>query len=44
MSSANITVVKGNIVRQTDCDGIVNSANQNLRAGSGVTSRTDSFC
>lgn len=31
-----ITVVLGNIVKQTDCDAIVNSANQNLRAGSGV--------
>jgi O-acetyl-ADP-ribose deacetylase (regulator of RNase III) len=36
MTNANITVVKGNIVRQTDCDGVVNSANPNLRAGSGV--------
>ena len=31
-----IFVVQGNIVRQPDCDAIVNSANQNLRAGSGV--------
>lgn len=31
-----ITIELGNIVRQTDCDAIVNSANQNLRAGSGV--------
>ena len=31
-----ITVVIGNIVKQSDCDGIVNSANQNLRAGAGV--------
>lgn len=31
-----ITVLLGNIVRQLDCDAIVNSANQNLRAGSGV--------
>lgn len=31
-----ISVVHGNIVRQPDCDAIVNSANQNLRAGSGV--------
>ena len=31
-----ITVQLGNIVRQPDCDAIVNSANQNLRAGSGV--------
>ena len=36
MTMANITVVKGNIIRQTDCDGVVNSANPNLRAGSGV--------
>lgn len=31
-----ISVVIGDIVRQPDCDAIVNSANQNLRAGSGV--------
>ena len=31
-----VAVVKGNIVKQTDCDGVVNSANANLRAGSGV--------
>lgn len=31
-----INVVLGNIVRQADCDAIVNSANPNLRAGSGV--------
>lgn len=31
-----ITIELGNIVRQPDCDAIVNSANQNLRAGSGV--------
>jgi len=31
-----ITVVQGDIVRQADCDAIVNSANQHLRAGSGV--------
>jgi O-acetyl-ADP-ribose deacetylase (regulator of RNase III) len=31
-----ITVVQGNIVKQSDCDAIVNSANENLRAGSGV--------
>jgi len=30
------TVELGNIVCQADCDAIVNSANQNLRAGSGV--------
>jgi O-acetyl-ADP-ribose deacetylase (regulator of RNase III) len=32
----HVTVSVGNIVKQNDCDGIVNSANQNLRAGSGV--------
>jgi ADP-ribosyl-[dinitrogen reductase] hydrolase len=31
-----ITVVRGDIVEQRDCDGIVNSANERLRAGSGV--------
>jgi O-acetyl-ADP-ribose deacetylase (regulator of RNase III) len=31
-----VTCHLGNIVRQPDCDAIVNSANQNLRAGSGV--------
>ena len=31
-----ISVVLGDIVCQPDCDAIVNSANQNLRAGSGV--------
>lgn len=31
-----ITIELGNIVRQPDCVAIVNSANQNLRAGSGV--------
>ena len=31
-----ITVVLGNIVKQADCDGVVNAANKNLRAGSGV--------
>ena len=31
-----ISVVKGNIVSQPDCDAIVNAANKNLRAGSGV--------
>lgn len=35
--TSQITVVLGNIVRQNDCDAIVNSANQNLRAGSGVS-------
>ena len=33
---AKITVVLGNIVKQADCDGVVNAANRNLRAGSGV--------
>lgn len=36
MSSVTVTVVHGNIVKQADCDGVVNSANANLRAGSGV--------
>ena len=31
-----LTAVLGNIVKQPDCDAIVNSANQNMRAGSGV--------
>lgn len=31
-----ISVVQGNIVSQDDCDGVVNAANKNLRAGSGV--------
>jgi len=31
-----ITVVLGNIVSQPDCDAVVNAANKNLRAGSGV--------
>jgi ADP-ribosyl-[dinitrogen reductase] hydrolase len=31
-----ITVVRGDIIEQLDCDGIVNSANERLRAGSGV--------
>ena len=31
-----IIVVLGNIVRQPDCDAVVNAANKNLRAGSGV--------
>jgi O-acetyl-ADP-ribose deacetylase len=35
-NQVRITVVLGNIVRQPDCDAIVNSANENLRAGSGV--------
>ncbi len=32
-----ITVVFGSIVAQPDCDAIVNAANKNLRAGSGVS-------
>jgi O-acetyl-ADP-ribose deacetylase (regulator of RNase III) len=35
-SKVIITVVQGNIVQQPNCDAIVNSANENLRAGSGV--------
>ena len=35
-TSPRLTAVCGNIVHQDDCDGIVNSANENLRAGSGV--------
>jgi ADP-ribosyl-[dinitrogen reductase] hydrolase len=31
-----ITIVEGSILDQLDCDGLVNSANENLRAGSGV--------
>ena len=31
-----ISVILGNIVRQPDCDAVVNAANKNLRAGSGV--------
>lgn len=31
-----ISVVKGNVVNQADCDAVVNAANKNLRAGSGV--------
>ena len=33
---SSISIYVGNIVLQEDCDGIVNSANENLRAGSGV--------
>ena len=36
MARAAITALKGNIVAQMDCDGIVNSANAHLIAGSGV--------
>lgn len=32
----NLTAVLGNIIKQLDCDAVVNSANKNLRAGSGV--------
>lgn len=35
-TSPILTVVRGDITQQADCDVIVNSANQNLRAGSGV--------
>ena len=31
-----LTAVVGNIVAQPDCDAVVNAANKNLRAGSGV--------
>ena len=31
-----LSVVMGNIVAQADCDAVVNAANKNLRAGSGV--------
>ena len=31
-----LTVVLGSIVAQPDCDAVVNAANRNLRAGSGV--------
>lgn len=31
-----ITLACGNILHQADCDGLVNSANEHLRAGSGV--------
>lgn len=36
MTTVNITVVMGNIARQTDCDDVANSANPKLRSGSGV--------
>lgn len=32
----NVNVVQGSITNQPDCDGVVNAANKNLRAGSGV--------
>lgn len=31
-----ISVVKGNVVSQSDCDGVINSANEYLIAGGGV--------
>lgn len=31
-----LSIVHGNIVSQDDCDAVVNAANKNLRAGSGV--------
>ena len=34
--STLINATVGNIINQSDCDGIVNAANKNLRAGSGV--------
>jgi len=34
--SPKITVIEDNILNQSDCDGLINSANENLRAGSGV--------
>jgi O-acetyl-ADP-ribose deacetylase (regulator of RNase III) len=36
LPAPKITVTHGNIVAQPDCDGVVNAANKNLRAGSGV--------
>ena len=36
MTKPEITARLGDIVKQADCDAIVNSANGNLRAGSGV--------
>lgn len=33
---AIVTAIRGNIIHQADCEAIVNSANPNLRAGSGV--------
>lgn len=32
----NLTVVLGSIAEQPDCDAVINAANKNLRAGSGV--------
>jgi ADP-ribosyl-[dinitrogen reductase] hydrolase len=34
--SPRVSLVQGDIIDQRDCDGIVNSANERLRAGSGV--------
>lgn len=34
--STRLTAVRGDIARQPDCDAVVNAANRNLRAGSGV--------
>ena len=34
--AAQVTIRVDNILRQTDCDALVNSANERLRAGSGV--------
>ena len=36
MAQAFVSVVKGDIVRQPDCDGVVNAANAQLLRGSGV--------
>ena len=35
-ATAQVTVVLGDILKQTDCDGLVNSANAYLIAGGGV--------
>jgi O-acetyl-ADP-ribose deacetylase (regulator of RNase III) len=34
--AAQVTIRVGNILHQADCDALVNSANERLRAGSGV--------
>ncbi len=36
MSRTSITVTVGDLTKQPDCDAIVNSANESMRAGSGV--------
>ena len=36
MNKAKITCVVGNLIKQTDCDAIVNSAHPSMLAGSGV--------